>query len=154
MSNIIVRSAKSIDVPVMVNLLYQLFSIEKDFTFDEEKHRRGLGLLVEAQSAKVLVAEAGGQVVGMLTAQISISSAEGKIAATLEDMVVDFKFRGQGIGHILMGAMEQWAVSAGISRLQLLADNTNLPALKYYDSLGWQETKMFCLRKYVDNRNA
>jgi GNAT superfamily N-acetyltransferase len=147
---VITRRATIADIDVMTGLLYQLFSIEEDFTFNAENQKKGLALIIESeQSAVALVAEHEGKVIGMLTAQTNISTAEGGIAAVLEDMVIEKELRGKGIGKQLMQAMEQWARDKGIKRLQLLADKTNTPALAYYNKLGWKETKMFCLRKYI-----
>jgi GNAT superfamily N-acetyltransferase len=148
--NPIIRKATLTDIEAMTGLLYQLFSIEEDFTFDETKQKQGLELLISSpQSAVAFVAELDCKVIGMLTAQTNISTAEGKKAAVLEDMVIDKNLRQQGIGKKLMQAMEQWAKELNISRLQLLADKTNTPALSYYDKLGWNTTRMICLRKYL-----
>jgi len=149
--NPIIRKATIKDIEAMTGLLYQLFSIEEDFTFDEVKQKRGLELVVSnTESAIAFVAEIDGKVIGMLTAQTNISTAEGSISAVLEDMVIEKSFRGKGIGKKLMQAMEDWAREKGIKRLQLLADKTNSPALAFYNKLGWDQTKMFCLRKYID----
>jgi ribosomal protein S18 acetylase RimI-like enzyme len=65
-------------------------------------------------------------------------------------MIVDKQFRGKGVGKKLMVQMQYWAENKGITRMQLLADKTNVPALAYYCKLGWAQTKMFCLRKYTN----
>ena len=149
-SQIITRPAELSDIPAMTDLLYQLFSIEEDFIFNREKQTKGLELLIKSkETAIAFVAELDGIVIGILTAQTNISSAEGGIASVLEDMVVDKNLRGQGIGKQLMSEMENWAKLKGITRLQLMADKTNSPALAYYNKLGWKQTKMFCLRKYI-----
>lgn len=152
MDNLTIRAATFNDIPFLVELLRQLFSIEEDFSFNPVKHERGLDLLIDAKDrAIVLVAVWDDKIVGMLTAQVNISTVEGTIAATLEDMVVDEHYRGKGIGKSLMDAAYKWAKDRRITRLQLLADKTNAPALAYYDRLGWKPTKMFCLRKYVSS---
>lgn len=86
-------------------------------------------------------------VVGMCTAQILISTAEGGMVALVEDMVVDARYRGMGIGRQLMSAIEGWAQKRRISRLQLLADRTNFSALDFYDKMGWRPTQLICLRR-------
>jgi len=151
MDNLIIRKATISDIPIMIELLNQLFSIEKDFIFNKLKHEAGLELLInEGKTSRVLVAETNGKVVGMLSAQMNISTVEGTYAITLEDMVVDINYRKKGIGKRLMKTMEEWALNNGITRLQLLADKTNTPALAYYEKQGWKQTNMFCLRKYTN----
>ena len=100
----------------------------------------------------VQVAETEGRVVGMVTAQMLVSTAEGGLVALVEDMVVDRHCRGRGIGRLLMERIEKWARDRGASRLQLLADRTNFQALDFYDRIGWRPTGMICLRRKWDRK--
>ncbi len=150
-SGITIRLARPADLPALVGLLRELFSIEKDFAFDEARQRAGLRrMLGRSPSRRLWVAVAEDGVVGMCSAQVVISTAMGGPAALIEDVVVRSDRRGQGIGRRLMDAVERWAQRRGIERLQLLADRTNLPALGFYRALGWQETHMICLRRNLD----
>ena len=46
---ITLRTAKPSDIPELVELLKELFSIEADFDFDPEKQACGLTLLLESE---------------------------------------------------------------------------------------------------------
>lgn len=94
----------------------------------------------------VLVAEAEGRVVGMCTGQLLVSTAEGGLSLLVEDVVVEQQWRDRGVGRLLMTAVSDWARANKVSRLQLLADRNNMPALDFYQSLGWQTTELICLR--------
>lgn len=143
-----IRPADYQDIPSLVCLLAVLFSLERDFTPDELKQRRGLEMMLGPSDQRVVfVAEAQRQVIGMCTAQILISTAEGGPAALIEDLVVDSRFRGQGIGRGLLRSIECWATEKGVQRLQLLADRNNLSALEFYKKIGWHPTQLICLRK-------
>jgi GNAT superfamily N-acetyltransferase len=144
-----IRDALRSDMDVMVNLLGELFSIEADFSIDKARQRRGLNLMLDGclKHRCIKVAEVEGQVIGMCTAQTLISTAEGGIVGLVEDVVVDLQHRGQGIGRKLMESIEEWARSRGATRLQLLADRTNFPALDFYDKIGWRPTQLICLRR-------
>jgi GNAT superfamily N-acetyltransferase len=134
----------------MISLLRILFSIEADFSFDEEKQQRGLALmLMDSTSRCIMVAELEGRIIGMCTAQILISTAEGGPSALLEDLVVAEGCRGQGIGTELLNEIAGWAKTIGVRRLQLLADRNNAGALEFYHKQAWQTTELICLRKYV-----
>ncbi len=61
------RAARQEELEPMVALLRLLFAIEADFRFDAARQRRGLGLLLQDDRARVLVARVNGQVVGMCT---------------------------------------------------------------------------------------
>ena len=144
-----IRNAQPEDLESLTALLRELFSIEADFAVDAGRQRRGLALMLDGclKHRCVKVAEMDGDVVGMVTAQLLISTAEGGVVALVEDMVVDSRHRGRGIGRQLMDAIESWSRERGASRLQLLADRTNFSALDFYDKIGWRPTRMICLRR-------
>jgi GNAT superfamily N-acetyltransferase len=142
-----VRLATTVDLELLAALLGELFAIERDFTADPARQRAGLALMLsEPDRRGVLVAESGGAVVGMVTAQLVVSTAEGGLAALVEDMVVTRPERGRGAGRALLEAIEAWARARGASRLQLLADRDNGGALGFYARLGWSGTRLVCLR--------
>ena len=148
---VLIRAARPGDIPRMAELLAGLFSIETDFTPDVETQIRGLSVLVAGPPGRscVLVAEQRGMVAGMATVQTLISTAEGGRVGLVEDLVVAEEFRSQGIGRRLLEAVVVWSRSAGLKRLQLLADQANDPALRFYQHAGWERTNMICLRKLL-----
>lgn len=139
-----VQPATSSDIPDLVNLLDALFNIEQDFSADHCKQTAGLRMLIESpERGTIQVAHtASGEIVGMVSAQLVISTAEGAPSAWLEDMVVDQRFRAQGIGRLLLKSALDWAKEKGATRAQLLVDIDNLPAVGYYNHLGWSTSRM------------
>lgn len=141
------RLAVECDIPDLIGLLHQLFSIEKDFQFDAEKQRAGLKMLLGSDRDRIFVAEKDGHVVGMCTLQIIISTAEGDYAGQIEDVIVDKSYRRMGIGSLLLDAAVEWAQFTGLKRLHLLADKNNQPALEFYHKHDWSPSALICLRK-------
>ncbi len=137
------------DIDSLVNLLNVLFSIEQDFTPNEAAQRRGLELLLASPDrGQIFVARHPAEkVVGMVSAQLVISTAIGAPSAWIEDMVVREPFRGQGIGKLLLEKAHFWACSKGAGRIQLLADADNAPALAFYRHQDWQPTRLFAWKK-------
>ncbi len=133
----------------MVGLLAQLFAIEADFAIAPEMQARGLAMLLGRDDAAVLVATIGGAVAGMTTVQLTVSTARGGFSAGIEDVVVDEAHRGSGVGRLLLGAAEEWARARGALRLALLADETNAPALDFYDRLGFTRTRLVWLARPI-----
>ena len=142
-----IRRAQSGDIDSLVSLLEELFSIEEDFTFDAERQRRGLQLMLESPLSCVLAAEADRSVIGMCTGQLMISTAEGSASLLVEDVVVTRDWRGKGVGRKLLDRIAQWAAEQGANRMQLLADRTNKAGLDFYSHSGWQQTQLICLMK-------
>ncbi len=48
--------------------------------------------------------------------------------------------RRTGTGRILVDAIETWARSAGAHTLQLMVTSNNLPAISFYERLGFTKT--------------
>jgi GNAT superfamily N-acetyltransferase len=144
----VIRPATEADLGAMVRLLADLFSIEADFKADARRQRRGLALMLEEPARRaVLVAERSGRIVGMVTVQLVVSTAEGAPSGWVEDMVVERAERRRGLGRRLLVSAEHWALEQGATRLQLLADRANLRALRFYRRMGWGGTQLVCLRR-------
>lgn len=151
MVNIVFNEATTLDIPDLIKLLSVLFSIEKDFIPDFTKQQKGLALLIQNNAnATIQVArDASGKVIGMVSAQLVISTAEGAASAWIEDMVVDAKYRGQGIGKQLLKYVRAWAKAKGATRAQLLVDITNTDAIAYYKQLNWEATQLQARRVFL-----
>lgn len=147
----LIERARTEDIPALADLVALLFAIESDFSADKSCQRRGLELLLSqpGDRATILVARAGASVVGMASAQLVVSTAEGAFSAWVEDVIVQESFRGRGIAGQLLGELEHWARGHGATRLQLLADRDNQPALEFYRRLGWQPTQLGAWRKLL-----
>jgi GNAT superfamily N-acetyltransferase len=146
-SMIRVEPASERDIGALCGLLQELFAVEEDFSFDAQRARPALAQLIAGDRAQVLVARNANQAVGMCTAQLVVSTAAGGYSAWVEDVVVDSRYRGAGIGRQLLDAIEEWAKSQGATRLQLLADTANQPALRFYRRNRWQPLRLQAWRK-------
>ena len=137
MVDIIYGEANEADIPALVGLLALLFGIEKDFSADISKQKIGLELLLKnPQTATIQVAKnAAGKAIGMVSAQLVISTAQGAKSAWVEDMVIDGAYRGQGVGKQLLQNSLGWAKNRGATRAQLLVDIENIDAVGYYQHL-------------------
>lgn len=149
MAHAVIRPARPDDLDPLVDLLRMLFGIEADFDFDAARQRKGLAMLLAHEAAVILVAEAAGQVIGMCSGQLTISTAEGGFSLLVEDVVVAGPWQGKGVGRELLAALEEWAEARKIGRLQLLADRNNVAALEFYRKLGWQSTELICQRRRI-----
>lgn len=143
-----IRPARHSDVFAMCKLLEQLFSIEQDFVVDEARQRSGLEMVLESDMAALFVAEKDGAVIGMISAQLVISTAEGGLSMLIEDLVVEESHRNQGAGKALLGSVEEWGRERGVGRMQLLADCDNRQAMAFYRAQGLSETRLVCLRTH------
>lgn len=151
MENITYNEAVEADIADLVNLLAVLFSLEKDFHPDLTKQQKGLELLIKNHATTTIqvARNAAGKVIGMVTAQLVISTAQGATSAWIEDMVVDSSYRGLGIGKQLLEQALAWAKHKGATRAQLLVDIANTDALGYYEHLKWESTQLQARRVFL-----
>ncbi len=149
--NIIFNEATMLDMPELIKLLSVLFSIEKDFNPDSTKQQKGLALLIQnnANGTIQVARDTSGKVIGMVSAQLVISTAQGAASAWIEDMVVDANYREQGVGKQLLKHVLAWAKAKGATRAQLLVDMTNTDAIDYYKHLNWESTQLQARRVFL-----
>jgi GNAT superfamily N-acetyltransferase len=149
--NIRIRKGEHGDIEAMVTFLHHLFALEKDFVADADKNRAGLQLLLAETCVRTIyIAEAAGKIVGMVTAQIVVSTSSGGYSILLEDMYVASGFRRKGIGIKLLEQVIVWGLGQGAGRIQLVADVTNIGALMFYRQAGLLTSRMTALYGTLD----
>ena len=139
--------AASTDIEAMADLLYELFTLESDFQPQREKQLAALHWILDHPAhGRLFVLREAGHVVGMASALISISTAEGGPVLILEDVILAASHRGGGHGRQLVEHVLRWAAGEGIERVTLLADRDNAAALAFYARLGFEESAMVVRR--------
>jgi GNAT superfamily N-acetyltransferase len=136
------------DLPALADLLAELFSLESDFVPERARQLAGLGLILDhPELGRLFVLRVDGAVAGMANALITVSTAEGGRVVLLEDVIVRAGQRGGGLGRRLVEHVFDWARGEGMTRVTLLADQANAPALAFYERLGFQPSAMRVLRR-------
>ncbi len=80
------------DLPVLAELLNDLFSQDIEFTPNLAKQKMGLEKIINnPEIGEILVIKVDNQILGMVSLLYSISTALGGRVAVLEDMVIDKK---------------------------------------------------------------
>lgn len=135
------------DLPELVELLYDLFSMEADFIPDRDRQSRGIKLILEQPNrGRIFVLRNDHSIIGMINLLITISTAEGGFVLLLEDLVVHRDHRGQGYGTKLLNHALEFAKTKGFTRITLLTDRPNDAAKKFYLSHGFSDSDMIPLR--------
>lgn len=145
--DILYRYAKLSDIDGMIHLLKQLFSIESDFTINEEAHAAGLNKMIGCSSCCTIIAEYNNGVIGMGSLQPRISTATGTVCGIIEDIIIDAGHRGHGIGTHILDILLDEAGKMQMQSVQLAADKNNTHALRFYYKNGWEKTNLIYLRK-------
>jgi GNAT superfamily N-acetyltransferase len=85
----------------------------------------------------LLVAEAGGEVVGHVEARMRRDEAAGFTGTYVEELAVAPEWRGRGVGTALMAAVDEWARGKGALSVALDHFHTNEGAHRLYERLGF-----------------
>jgi GNAT superfamily N-acetyltransferase len=145
-----IRRATNANLPALCDLLSLLFAQEADFKPDREKQTRALQRILENPSiGQIYCAAEGDAVIGMVSILFTISTAEGGLAAWMEDMIMHPDWRGQGIGEQLLQAAIAGARTAGCTRITLLTDVTNSSAMRFYERAGFVRSSMVPFRLHL-----
>lgn len=148
MNDIAIDFATAADLPAMADLLHELFSLEADFQPERDKQLAGLRLILANPAlGRLFVLRVDGVVAGMANALITVSTARGTPVLLLEDVIVSRAQRGGGHGRALVEHVCDWARGQGMTRVTLLADQDNAPALAFYARLGFEASAMVVRRR-------
>jgi GNAT superfamily N-acetyltransferase len=134
----IVRDAMVADLPVLVPLLGQLNEARNAPT---AQHMRAFDEIEVDPRQHVLVVEDGRTIVG--TAALTVIPNLGRDArpvALIENVVVDARCRGRGIGALLMREAIGRARAAGCYRVALMSRKHRTDAHRFYERLGFERT--------------
>lgn len=140
-------TARSADLPRLVELLGILFESEAEFSADAAKQRAALqAILADPGTGTIFVARDGPHVVAMATLLYTVSTAEGGKAALFEDLVVAPEYRRRGIGQALLKHVVNEARNDGVLRITLLTDMQNERAQAMYRRVGFVGSPMKPMR--------
>jgi ribosomal protein S18 acetylase RimI-like enzyme len=135
------------ELPQLVALLGMLFSQEAEFAPDDSKQTRALAKILSDETVgRVYVAREGRRVVAMASLLYSISTAEGGLAASFEDLIVLPDRRGRGIATALLRFVIDEARRRAVLRLTLLTDSDNARAQALYAKAGFRVSGMLPMR--------
>jgi GNAT superfamily N-acetyltransferase len=147
MDQTVIEPATLEDLPVLTDLLVDLFTQEADFEPDRAKQMRGLRLLIEQPSrGRIFVLRNNGRILGMINLLFTISTAEGGFVILLEDLVVQREFRGQHFGDRLMKYAIEFAKQKDFKRITLLSDRIEAGAHAFFKKHGFAESNMIPMR--------
>jgi GNAT superfamily N-acetyltransferase len=89
-----------------------------------------------APSTEALVGEVGQELAGMAVFHATFSTYECLPGLWLEDLFVDPRFRGSGVGRALVAELARLTVERGGTRLEWHRAEWNESALHFYTGLG------------------
>lgn len=106
---------------------------ERVVSTPDDIRRYGFG---EKPAFEALIAEAGDATAGVCVFFPSFSTYRGRPGAYVQDLFVDERFRGTGIGAMLLKRLASVTRARGGCYIRLSVDTKNLHAQEFYTRLG------------------
>jgi ribosomal protein S18 acetylase RimI-like enzyme len=134
----LLREARREDVPQIVALLADdAIGAGREGPADDAYYA-AFELIATDQRNLVLVAEAGGRIVGTLQLTIIPGlSRHGMLRGQIEGVRVSSDQRGQGLGRAMIERAIEVARGHGCGLVQLTSDKRRPDAVRFYQSLGF-----------------
>jgi RimJ/RimL family protein N-acetyltransferase len=139
---VLVRPAETGDAPELVALASAVSAEPEGWLLADSRwrsvgdERRWIRAVRRHPDAVLMVAESD----GVLAGRLSIARDPHPSSAHVADLglMVDARFRRRGIGSALLVAAEEWARSAGVTKLELHVFPHNVPAITLYAKHGYE----------------
>lgn len=148
-----VRQATSEDAAEIHALARELAGAVGDAPPGEETVRARLEELLQETGARVFVAEAGGEVAGVVSLWIKPDLAHGDAVVEVPMLAVSGEHRRNGVGRLLMSRVREVAADHDASLVELVATRANVAARDFYKSLGFVEADVVSLEFVGDVEN-
>lgn len=132
----LIRKAKSEDFESVFPLFLQLWP---DKAINKAELKKVFKRGAESQTDELLCCEAKGQVIGFCAYAIVNNLWQEGYISYVYAMVVDEKYRGQGIGTALINEAINKSKASGMKRIELDSGFPREKAHKFYEKLGFEK---------------
>lgn len=138
-----VRPPTARDAPAISALVAQL-----GYPAPAEAIPARLAALGSDSKAIALVAETGGEIVGIVTGHIIHSIHDDHPVAQLTTLVVADAHRGAGVGSLLVSRIEEWAKASGAGRISLTSGLQRHESHRFYENRGYERSGVRLAKKF------
>ncbi|MGB1308734.1 MAG: GNAT family N-acetyltransferase [Oceanihabitans sp.] len=155
----LIREANPKDAQQILNLITELAVFEKEPNAVEITVHN----IIEDGFSKhpaftCFVAESANDIAGIALVYNRYSTWKGK-TLHLEDLIVSKKYRGEGLGSLLLNKVVEFGKNQGVKRISWEVLSWNEPAIKFYENKGanilrdWHVVHLDAqaINKYIEN---
>ena len=137
MAPVVVRPARPEDWSAVAGLLVELGRGVAAGTADDSTHRMQFAGHLRRLETVTLVADQGGEIVGVLDMEYHQRLGDHRPQARVNDLVVTETARGRGAGHVLLTRAEELARKRGCFRMALVTAGWREDSVAFYSKEGW-----------------
>lgn len=135
--NLVIRNIVPADIAIVISLVHEFAAFESLTDYCEVTKERLYAAMFGSQAmVEGLIAVDDETPIGYALFYPNFSSFRGQRGLYLEDIYLNSVYRGRGIGETMLREIALVAVSRGFERIDLMVDDGNAAAIKFYKRLG------------------
>jgi GNAT superfamily N-acetyltransferase len=136
-SNLVLRPATRSDVSLVFSFVSELAAYERlSHAFEANQQMIAEALMADPPRIFCSIAEIGDRPVGFVLWYYTFSTFRGRHGIWIEDLYVQERFRGRGIGRALLSSLARRCVDEKLGRLEWAVLSWNSPAIRFYEAAG------------------
>jgi len=145
-----IRNAKKNDIPLILDLLYELGRPKPEIDLDLDFFRRLVNRQLSDSDKRILVAEIDdGLIVGMASIVFLPRLNQKGPELYIPELIITQNYQNQGIGKLLINTCISLAKEQNCHKIRLESGLNRTDAHKFYKNLGF-ENKSFSFSKNLD----
>ena len=144
------REATATDVPDLLRMMKRLALQEPALPFDERVvTQTWRQFFSSAEFGRAWLISADGELVGYVILTLGYSFEYRGREAFVDELYVEEKFRGKGLGRRAMEFVEERARELGVNAIHLEVDRGNDAALVLYGRTGYVDHDRYLMTKWL-----
>jgi GNAT superfamily N-acetyltransferase len=144
--SILIRNSTPEDLDVVFSLLQQLWP---DRQLNKELLGKAFLKSFEIEGHIIRLACTGTEVIGLCALSLRNNLYAQGLLANIDELVIDEKYRGKGIGKLMMDDVTLIASKNNCAFLELESAFHRVDAHRFYEKEGFEKTGFFISKKLV-----
>jgi ribosomal protein S18 acetylase RimI-like enzyme len=148
-----IREATVEDSAVIAQLMAQLIEASgyEGWQVSPEQVEESLRKMANSDAYQVLLAEDGGQVVGLLSLSFRHTLFHSAPSALIDELVVERAHRRRGVGRQLMAEAIERCRAAGCCEIEVSTERSNEAAQEFYRQHGFSHEAVLFEREFGED---
>jgi len=144
MDNITIRESIHDDIPLILELLYELGRQKPQKDSESEKFKKLLKNYMQEDDKKILVAQDNdSKIIGMISMVFLSRLNQNTLEMYVPELIVSQNYRSKGIGKKLINSSIEFGKEKKCHRIRLESGNQSIESHKFYKHLGFENSSVF-----------
>ena len=147
MVNITIRQATKTDIPIILELLYELDRPKPKDDAQEEIFEKKIKLYLNDSDKAILIAEQGTEIMGLVSIIFLDRLNQEKLEMYIPELIVTKKHQYKNIGTLLVKSCIELAKKNKCHRIRLESGNQRRNSHRFYKKMDFEQAALFFAKK-------